>query len=53
MKIFDQANRPNQVGCAKVSDEHLAGISPMLQKHVIVNGMYDFSRWQHTPMQVQ
>lgn len=26
-----------------VPDEHLAGISPMLQKYVIVNGMYDFS----------
>ena len=36
-----------------VTDEHLAGISPMLQKHVIVNGMYDFTQWTHKPMQVQ
>lgn len=36
-----------------IQDEHLAGISPMLRKHVIVNGMYDFTRWQRKPIQVQ
>jgi hypothetical protein len=34
-------------------DEHLARVSPLLHKHVIVNGMYDFAYRQRRPMQVQ
>jgi TnpA family transposase len=36
-----------------ISDEHLAGVSPMLRKHVIVNGTYDFTGWRRKPMPIQ
>ena len=36
-----------------ISDEHLAGVSPMLRKHVIVNRTYDFTGWRRKPMPIQ
>lgn len=36
-----------------VPEEHLARVSPLLHKHVIVNGMYDFAYRRRRPMQVQ
>ncbi len=35
-----------------IPDEHLARVSPLLHKHVIVNGMYDFAYRRRKPMQV-
>ena len=36
-----------------IPDEHLAKVSPLLNKHVIVNGMYDFTHQRRKPMKVQ
>jgi TnpA family transposase len=36
-----------------IPDETLAKVSPLLSKHVIVNGMYDFAYRQSKPMQVR
>ena len=36
-----------------IPDKHLAKVSPLLNKHVIVNGMYDFTHRQRKPVQVQ
>ena len=36
-----------------ISDKHLAGVSPMLRKHVIVNGTYDFTGWRQKPARIR